>query len=325
MDRSKDMEASSEIRVAAVFTTMNRSHVAHACVRALALQTRVPDVVVIADNASVDDTVSLLTGLRDLPCELVVLPLRENVGNAGGVDAAMEYAFQHGMDAVWILDDDSFPRDKALEALLSEGYDPCVVRHSMQIDPATGVYTWPLQVASKDGFRLIHGPEELGAERLVQTRIMWTGALVSRHVYERIGRVKADLFIRGEDEEYPLRIERYGFRQEGVVDSVLDHVGPQNLIKIRMLGKNFFYEQGLSDWKLYYKVRNMVWLQLRERGVIRAIMMALAYGWVGVKIDGWHRWPLLWEAMIDGWSGRLGKWEKHGTVAALSKRQADEK
>jgi hypothetical protein len=181
----------------------------------------------------------------------------------------------------------------------------------MQIDPATGVYTWPLQVAENEGFRLVHGPDELGAARFVQTRIMWTGALVSRLVYDQIGRVNADLFIRGEDEEYPLRMERHGFTQEGVIDSVLDHVGPQNLIKIRILGKNFFYEQGLSDWKLYYKVRNMVWLQLRERGVMRAMMMALAYGWMGVTIDGWHRWPLLWEAIGDGWSGRLGKWEKH--------------
>ena len=181
----------------------------------------------------------------------------------------------------------------------------------MQIDPATGRYTWPLQIDSGDGFRLVHAPAELGELRFVKTRIMWTGALVSRHVYDAIGRVQADLFIRGEDEEYPLRMENCGFSQEGVVDSVLEHVGPQNLLKVRFLGKNLFYEAGLSDWKLYYKVRNMVWLQQRARGKLRAAMMALAYGFMGVKVDGWQRLPLLWEAIYDGWSSRLGKWERH--------------
>ena len=305
------METSTQIRVAAVFATMNRSHVASACVRALASQSRAPALVAVADNASSDDTVASLQGLRELPFSLVVLPLPENRGNAGGVDAAIEYAFAQGMDAVWILDDDSFPREKALEALLAEGYDERVVRHSMQVDPATGEYTWPLQVAGESGYRLVKSPEELGAARFVKTRIMWTGALVSRLVYEQIGRVNADLFIRGEDEEYPLRMERQGFSQEGVVDSVLDHVGPENLVCIQVLGKNFFYEKGLSDWKLYYKVRNMVWLQRRARGRFHAIIMALAYSLIGVKVDGFSRVPLLWEAICDGWSGRLGKWERH--------------
>jgi GT2 family glycosyltransferase len=140
---------------------------------------------------------------------------------------------------------------------------------------------------------------------------MWTGALVSRLVYDTIGRVKADLFIRGEDEEYPLRMENRGFSQEGVVGSVLDHAGPKHLRKIRLLGKHLFYEEGLSDWKLYYKVRNMVWLQRRARGSLHAIVMALAYAFIGVKVDGFSRVPLLWEAICDGWSERLGKWKKH--------------
>jgi rhamnopyranosyl-N-acetylglucosaminyl-diphospho-decaprenol beta-1,3/1,4-galactofuranosyltransferase len=310
MGDGTDMEADTKIRVAAVFATMNRSHVALACVMALAKQTRPPDCVVVADNASRDDTVDVLRGLSDLPFTMEVLALPDNVGNAGGVDAAMEHAFQRGMDAVWILDDDSYPQAFALEALLGEGYDARVVRHSMQIDPLTGDYTWPLQIATEQGFRLVHSPRDLGDARLVKTRIMWTGALVSRRVYEVIGRVHADLFIRGEDEEYPLRMERHGFAQEGVVGSVLDHRGPEHLVSKRLLGKNFYYEKGLSDWKLYYKVRNMVWLQLRERGHLRAILMALSYACIGMKIDGWRRFPLLWEAISDGWSGRLGRREE---------------
>jgi glycosyltransferase involved in cell wall biosynthesis len=312
MDFGKSMEASSKIRVAAVFATMNRSHVAHACVRALIEQSCAPDLVVVADNASSDDTVHLLNHLTDLPFELVVLSLPENVGNAGGVDAAMECAFQRGIDAVWILDDDSFPTAGALRALLEDGYDPQVVRHSMQIDPKTNRFTWPLWVANADKtWSLAWQVEDLPDDQRVVTRGMWTGALVSKEVREAVGPVNGELFIRGEDEEYPWRIEKSGFSFEGRCRAVLDHPGPADLIQWSIFGKHLFFERGLADWKLYYKVRNMVWLQQHTRGKLRAAMMALAYGVIGVKVDGYQRLPLLWEAICDGWSGRLGKWERH--------------
>ena len=73
------------------------------------------------------------------------------------------------------------------------------------------------------------------------------------------------------------------------------------------LGKSFFFERGLADWKLYYKVRNMVWLKRKQTGACRAINMALAYTFAAILIDGPKRIPLLRRAICDGWSGRLGK------------------
>jgi GT2 family glycosyltransferase len=132
--------------------------------------------------------------------------------------------------------------------------------------------------------------------------------LVSREVREAVGPVNGELFIRGEDEEYPWRIEQAGFPQEAVKHAVLDHPGPENLVHWRLLGKNFFFERGLADWKLHYKVRNMVWLKRRQAGRWRAIALALTYAVASVGIDGARRLPLVWRAARDGWRGRLGKW-----------------
>ncbi len=297
--------------IAAVFATMNRAGTALACVRALAVQSLPPDLVVVADNDSSDDTVERLERLRQLPCELLVHRMPENRGNAGGVEAAMDLAFERGADAVWILDDDSWPRPDALRELIAADWDPAVVRHSMQIDPKTGKLTWPMQVADESGFRLVDEVCELPDNGFVRTRIMWTGALVSRQVREAVGRVNAGLFIRGEDEEYPWRIEKAGFTQEGAVRSILDHPGPENLLRFRILGRTMFFEEGLADWKLYYKVRNMVWLKLRQKGWGGAIMMAFLYAAVASRVDGVHRLPLIAEAARDGMVGRLGKWRSH--------------
>lgn len=300
-------------RIATVFATMNRAATATACVRALAAQTRPPEWVVVADNVSDDDTVASLEGLADLPFRLKVHRMAENRGNAGGVEEAMDLAFGLGADAVWILDDDSWPQPAALGALLDGEWDPRVVRHSLQIDPRTGRFTWPLWVADRDGrWSLVWDMGDLPEGERIVTRSMWTGALISKEVREAVGPVKGDLFIRGEDEEYPWRIEKAGFSFEGRLGAVLDHPGPADLVKWRLFGKYMFFERGLADWKLYYKVRNMVWLKRAQHGGAGAVKMAVAYAVAAAVLDGPGRLPLWWRAVRDGWKGRLGKW--HGQV-----------
>ncbi len=299
------------MHLAAVFATMNRSATAVACVRALAEQTRPPDRVIVADNVSTDATVADLEELSDLPFPLEVIRMPENAGNAGGVAAAMERAFAEGTDAVWILDDDSWPRPEALAALLEGPWDRRSVRHAHQIDPETGRFTWPLQVADGDAWRLVWDWDEMPRDSFVRSRILWTGTIITREIREAAGPVMAELFIRGEDEEYPLRIERHGFPYFACRGAIMDHPGPEDLVEWKFLGKRLFYERGLADWKLYYKVRNMVWLKKKYDGQIKAAMMAAAYTMAALSLDGPRRLPLLAEAIRDGWQGQLGKWSKH--------------
>ena len=262
----------------------------------------------LADNCSTDDTVATLESLENLPFKLVVHRMLENRGNAGGVQEVMELAFDHGADAVWILDDDSWPREPALAALLEGAWDPRVVRHSLQVDPATGRFTWPLQITDgQGGWRLIWSESELPDGPKVLSRITWTGALIPREVRAQIGPVLGELFIRGEDEEYPWRIEQAGFPQEAIRGSVMDHPGPQNVVHWQWMGKSFFFERGLADWKLYYKVRNMVWLKRKQKGDIRAVGMAVAYIVATTLIDGPRRLLLITRSIRDGWAGRLGR------------------
>jgi rhamnopyranosyl-N-acetylglucosaminyl-diphospho-decaprenol beta-1,3/1,4-galactofuranosyltransferase len=293
-------------RIAAVFATMNRSATAVACVRALAAQTRPPEMVVVADNVSSDGTVAALEALTGLPFELIIHRMAENRGNAGGVEEAMELAFAKGADAVWILDDDSWPRDGALEALLAAPWDPQVVRHALQVDPKTRRFTWPMWTRRGESWELVFAEDELPEATMIPSRTSWTGALVSREVREAVGPVNGDLFIRGEDEDYPWRIDRAGFRFEAARAAVMDHPGAEALVHLRFLGRHFFFERGLADWKLYYKVRNMVWLKRRQSGDLRAIAMAISYGLAAMWFDGARRLPLVWRATRDGWRGKLG-------------------
>lgn len=295
-------------QVAAVFACFNRREAALECVRRLRSQTRQPDLVVVGDNASTDGTPETLRA--EGWDRLVVLDTGDNLGNAGGVRVAMDHAFATGADAVWVLDDDSWPRTGALAALLAGGLEAGVVRHSLQIDPAGGHYSWPLPIRSGPGvWHTIRHPDEWPGPDRVESRASWTGALVPRGAWEKAGPVLGELFIRGEDEEYPRRLAAAGFRFEAVRDSVLDHPSAKNLRRWRIAGKEFWFETGLEDWKFYYEVRNTVWLKFREGSRLQGTATGLLHLVATLIHDGWSasRWRIWCLAFTDARSGRLGR------------------
>lgn len=299
-------------RIAVIFATMNRRETALRCLSAIAVQSRLPELVIVADNVSSDGTTEALDKTDGLPFRLIVHRLLTNRGNAGGAEEAMDLAFANGVDAVWILDDDSIPRPDALQHLLSRSFRQDLVIHSLQIDPKNHNLTWPMQICPSNGeWRTIREIDELPNESEVETRNNWTGSLVPKKVYEKIGPVMGDLFIRGEDEEYPWRFRKEGFRQAVIPQSILDHPGPPKLAEVGFLGKTIYFEPHLSDWKLYYKIRNMLWLQRRKRGFLQMLAMGMGYAWIVSRIDGINRLPLVLEASLDGILGRLGKWKRH--------------
>ncbi len=294
------------MKIAAVFASFNRKHVAMECINRLHCQTRQPDFVVVGENASTDGTVEALEAFGwD---RVKVLDTGANLGSAGAIQLAMDYAFELGCDAVWILDDDSWPRADALERLLEGEWDAMVVRHPIQVDPVSNIFTWPLQVVNADGSMVLASSlEEVPGEDRFSTRGVWTGALVPREVREKVGPINGALFIRGEDEEYPWRFEKAGIRQQAVKASVLDHPGPHDIIEWHFMGRRLFIEPGLASWKLYYKIRNMVWLKRQQQGALGAMAMAIAYALGVSRIDGAHRLNVWWQAVADGWRGRLGR------------------
>lgn len=295
-------------RIAAVFACFNRREAALECVRRLRSQTRLPDFVVVGDNASTDGTPD---ALRAESWErLTVLDTGDNLGNAGGVRIAMDHAFAAGVDAVWILDDDSWPRPGALEALVAGGLETGLVRHSLQIDPVDCHYSWPLPIRTESGgWRTIRHPDEWPGPDRAESRASWTGALIPRAAWEKAGPVLTELFIRGEDEEYPRRLAAAGFRFEAVRDSVLDHPSAKNLRRWQIGGKEFWFETGLEDWKFYYEVRNTVWLKFREDSHLQGWAIAILHLIATLSHDGWSasRWRTWSLALADARAGRLGR------------------
>jgi GT2 family glycosyltransferase len=273
--------------VAAIFATMGRPDTADACVKALAGQTLLPAMLVVACNDPGDGTMESLRAMEPLPFRLVLHAMATNRGNAGGVEEAMALALRQGCGACWILDDDSWPEPDALGKLVAAMRDADDVAHPLQWDPLRNELAWPVVLMVDNGRRLHRSVSELPEGDIHLSGPAWTGAVVPRGLIERAGPVPGELFIRGEDEEYPDRLRAAGARFLFVPGARLLHPGPKDLREWRIAGKSMFWEPDLPEWKLYYKIRNFIWRRKNRDGFWHALLASLLCGICLIRHD--HR------------------------------------
>jgi glycogen synthase len=101
--------------VCALIVSYNRLEQLRDCIHAVLAQTRVPERIVVIDNASEDGTYD---AIRLEFTQIEIVHLSVNTGPAGGFSKGFERALESGLEYVWTLDDDCVPEADALEMLL---------------------------------------------------------------------------------------------------------------------------------------------------------------------------------------------------------------
>ena len=102
--------------IAAIIVTYNRKEMLCACIDRILHGTVVPDILVI-DNHSIDGTAEALWSHFSTE-QIRYFDTGENLGGAGGFNYGMKRALQDGYEYLWVMDDDCFPEDDALEKFL---------------------------------------------------------------------------------------------------------------------------------------------------------------------------------------------------------------
>lgn len=113
------MTEGGEYSVAAVVVTYNRRGLLEECLRAIEGQTHRPDLILVIDNASTDDTAAHLDQRR-WAIHHRVIRLPRNYGGAMGFAVGMNAALRAGARSVWVMDDDAVPMPSALEYLVED-------------------------------------------------------------------------------------------------------------------------------------------------------------------------------------------------------------
>ncbi len=254
-------------KVVALVVTFNRCELVTRVVTALGRGSVLPDEILVVDNSSTDDTVEVLRGLGasgNALVPLTVIELDHNSGGAGGFHAGLEAALERAADLVWMMDDDGVPADDCLELLLPHAADPSGFR---------GDFIGPAVVAEHDPSRLcfpirlpgrstvVHqlaDVERASRDGLVADVVIpFNGVLVTRQLVTRIGLVREEFFIWGDDVEYLWRARRAGARIATVVAARFRHPATDDLGTPLMFGRTT-YNHSPSDLKHYCMCRNNV-------------------------------------------------------------------
>ena len=104
-------------KIVTVVVTYNRKELLKKCINALLNQTITESDIIIIDNASTDDTKDYIAEERGNQ-RVKYFRLKKNTGGAGGFNAGLKKAIELQYEYFWLMDDDSIPREDALEMML---------------------------------------------------------------------------------------------------------------------------------------------------------------------------------------------------------------
>lgn len=283
------------MRIGLVIATRNRARVLAQTLRAVRAQTRAPDVVVVVDNDSADDTLEVLA--RDFP-EVLLVKAGDNTGVNGGLALGLRALEGRGLDAYWMLDDDTVPPPDSLAELEA----------ALRAEPRLSGIGYQGGTIRWGAIRHAKTPEQvgrlpsLGAGLREVDFFLVDGALVRRAAVDAVGLPPQSYFMMVGDIEYPYRMTRAGFRL-----AVFER---DRLHRATLGGRGD--ASGKPAWRAYYKARNQVRMALDYRSplllagaLVRIARLALAYARPG-RGDGARARALLHGA-FDGFRGRMGR------------------
>ncbi|HEY8293898.1 MAG TPA: glycosyltransferase [Micrococcaceae bacterium] len=250
------MTKASPARVVAVLVSYNRRDLLEKALDSLCRASRLPDALVVVDNASTDGAREYLEDLS-LPLPFDLVKLESNTGGAGGFAVGMAQALAyHQPDIVWIMDDDTEPQPQTLEA-------------AVEVWESFPAWDRPAFVASQvlwsDGrnhpmntMRARFGGSAADVQRAgqVNARPIRSASFVSLFIdagaLRDVGLPVVDYFLWNDDFEFTGRLARHRLALLSEGSQVLHHtkVFDSNTVDI---GERFYFE-----------VRNKLWCYFRS-------------------------------------------------------------
>lgn len=233
-----------------VIVTFNRCKLLKNNLRALLSQTYMCQKIIIVNNNSTDGTEKYLNTLLDPMIQ--ILHSTVNLGGAGGFSLGMKYAFEHGADYVWMMDDDAVPHQNALEQLMKHA-TPNHIYGSLAVNSEDTAWATTLLPDSK-----IVNSKDLVPEISEVQSLPFLGFLTSKEIYQNIGLPDESYFIAADDTEYCMRAQKAGYKIYICGQSQIEHPKSDRYV-VNIFSKKINCLK-LVPWKRYYDTRNRIFI-----------------------------------------------------------------
>jgi GT2 family glycosyltransferase len=258
------------------------------------IYTNYPDhpEIIIVDNNSSDGSDEKIA--KEFP-EIDLIQSNENLGWAGGNNLGINFALDNDADYIFILNNDTIlPPDgnlfEKLANFMNDNSDFGVISPLVRF--TTGeIWFCEGNISRIKGFEHnLRGKDEKIKKEIVKNDwISGASIFVRREVFESVGMLNENYFMRGSDVEFSLRVKNKGYELATLTDSYIYHkVG-----------------QSSSDFDLsYYEARNRLWnIHLCDQvshisyfiWFIKALLLRIIYLHPKEALD-------LFEGLIDGFS-----------------------
>lgn len=320
-------------KVCAVVVTYNRKELLAECLNALCSQTKQLDAIYIVDNFSNDGTPEMLLQngyINELPPKNLNKPfeielnldngnfissfdagvehvkninnkkgmtffyqrMHANTGGAGGFYVGQKSAFELGYDWLWLMDDDGYPDRNALQILLEKtiseklkASNPLVIDKDNKDMLSFGLPGNLMSVQS--------AIDESKNDVLLNKANPFNGTLLHSSLVKKVGYIKKEMFIWGDETEYFRRISYYGYKFGTIVNAYFYHPTSKTIFKEKLFGKirvakkpehlemNYYRNQGYLNRKygniFSHKIAIKIFIFFILEAKFKKAFLSLAY------------------------------------------------
>ncbi|MDJ0702267.1 MAG: glycosyltransferase [Leptolyngbyaceae cyanobacterium MO_188.B28] len=254
----------SDHRVSAYITAYQDLEALNTCLQAIQKQTSPVHQIIVVDNSS--PSLSITTSTPGT----LIWRYPQNIGIAGGLHHAIQWAVGQGYDFLWMFDQDSEPQPDCLEQLL-QAYVQLANQYLIgmvaptPIDPRTQIIVRPERFIH-DRFQGFAPPDM--TQPYECDAPITSGALLNLATVEHVSPPDPSLFMDGIDLDHGIRLKRKGFHNWVVpTASMLHHFGSP--IQLEILGQKKVF-QTYSALRYFYICRNHTWIELKHsRGIYK--------------------------------------------------------
>lgn len=240
-----------QTNVIAILVNWRQAHRTIEAANALALQS-VPVAVVVVDNGSGDDSLSVL---RKALSNVTIIAKDYNGGFGAGCNAGIEYAITMGFNYVWLINNDAIPEKQCLEQLLKKATShslvgvvgSCIREPSGKVIDHAGCSMNPLT---------LHCSSTLSETEMNENPYAWiTGAsmLLSMPMLQKIGLFDTEYFMYWEDADICHRIRSAGYRMAVAPLALVEHEAGTSSDKLRIQRYQWHIQSQLRWIRHHYK------------------------------------------------------------------------
>ena len=292
------------MKIGVVIVTYNRLKKLKIALDCFDKQTRLPDSLIVVDNASSDGTCEWLWDWREKKADYskTIVSNKENLGGSGGFYEGLKTSLESGCDWIWVSDDDAYPDSCALE----NTYKFLKEREEQNISAICGKVVTHGEIAYAHRMRYSTKRNKITVENCIDedyskncfelNAFSYVGTVINVKKIKQVGLTERDYFIWLDDTEHSIRLSEVG-KIYCVPSILINHDVDE--------GNEFL------SWKDYYGYRNRVDMYSKHFSgtpyvffIMKRKMKSL---WL-MMFEKNREYALLYrEALNDGMNHNLGK------------------